>query len=482
MAASDFTAHEFTILDSLLEGCQIIGRDWKYLYLNDSAVEQARQPREALLGKTMWDAYPGIQQTDMFAQLERAMTDQQPVRILNEFTYPDGNIGWFELRAQPVADGILIFSQDVTSRQLAEQQVRVQLKRLQTLRQIDLAITSGVDLSVVSDIVLDHALSGLEVDAGTILLLDPYSLKLKVAAFRGFNGNDITAVVNKLGDGLSGRVALEQKTIVVKDLDTDPRFTRRNLIAREGFKSYFGAPLIAKGQVLGVLELFHRSSIERDLGWLEFFEFVAGQTAIAISHIDTFGSLQRVNLELMLAYDRTIEGWAKTLEVRDIETQGHSQRVTELTDELASALNYDPGELMNMRRGAMLHDIGKLGIPDTILLKPDSLTDVEWNQMRRHPTIAHELLSRIDFLKPALDIPHYHHERWDGTGYPLGLQKDLIPRSARIFAIVDVWDALRSDRPYRPAWTDAKAREHLQAASESHFDPEILDVFLTEVL
>lgn len=469
-------------MDNLLEGCQVISQDWKYLYLNDAAIEQARQPREDLLGKTMWDAYPGIQDTEMFAQLERVMADEKPVRILNEFTYPDGTVGWFELRAQPVPDGILIFSQDATSTQLAQQQVRMQLKRLHTLRQIDLAITSGVDLSVVSDIVLDHAIKGLDVDAGTILLLDPYSLKLKVAAFRGFNGNDINAVVNKLGDGLSGRVALEQKTIMVKDLDSDQRFTRRNLIGREGFQSYFGAPLMAKGQVLGVLELFHRTPLEHDLGWLEFFEIVAGQVAIAISHIDTFGSLQRVNLELMLAYDRTIEGWAKTLEVRDIETEGHSQRVTELTDSLASALNYSTGDLMNMRRGAMLHDIGKLGIPDTILLKPDSLSDTEWDQMRRHPIIAHELLSRIDFLKPALDIPHYHHERWDGTGYPLGLQKELIPRSARIFAIVDVWDALRSNRPYRPAWSDEKARQHLQAGSETHFDPEILDVFLKEVL
>jgi putative nucleotidyltransferase with HDIG domain len=160
-----------------------------------------------------------------------------------------------------------------------------------------------------------------------------------------------------------------------------------------------------------------------------------GQAAIAIDHIRTFSDLQKANLELMMAYDRTISGWAKTLELRDFETEGHSKRVTELAVRLAQSLSYRDTELVNIRRGAMLHDIGKMGIPDNILLKPGKLSEAEWEIMRKHPVIAYDLLSNIDFLLPALDIPHYHHEKWDGSGYPEGLKENLIPEPARILQL-----------------------------------------------
>ena len=191
-----------------------------------------------------------------------------------------------------------------------------------------------------------------------------------------------------------------------------------------------------------------------------------------------FEGLQRSNVELTLAYDATIEGWSRALDLRDKETEGHTQRVTELTLRLARAMRIAEPELALIRRGALLHDIGKMGVPDSILLKPGPLTDEEWAVMRQHPAHAYNMLAPIGFLRSALSIPHCHHEKWDGTGYPRGLKGEAIPLAARIFAVADVWDALRSDRPYRPGWPPEKVREHIRAESRTHFDPLVVDVFL----
>jgi cyclic di-GMP phosphodiesterase len=188
--------------------------------------------------------------------------------------------------------------------------------------------------------------------------------------------------------------------------------------------------------------------------------------------------LQRLNVELTRAYDTTLEGWSRALDLRDKETEGHSQRVTEMTVRLARAMGMGEEELVHVRRGALLHDIGKMGIPDSILLKPALLTEEQTAIMRRHPVYAYELLSPIEYLRPALDIPYCHHEKWDGTGYPRGLAGEAIPLAARIFAVVDVWDALRSDRPYRPGWSEARVREHIRSLTGTHFDPKVVAVVL----
>ena len=183
--------------------------------------------------------------------------------------------------------------------------------------------------------------------------------------------------------------------------------------------------------------------------------------------------------ELRLAYDATIEGWSHALDLRDKETEGHTQRVTEQALRLARAMRLSQEELDQIRRGALLHDIGKMGVPDAILHKPDALTKDEWIIMRKHPLYASEMLSSIDFLRAALDIPYCHHEKWDGSGYPRGLAGEEIPLAARIFAVVDVWDALRSNRPYRSNWPDEKVRDHIRDERGKHFDPQIVEQFLT---
>jgi putative nucleotidyltransferase with HDIG domain len=245
----------------------------------------------------------------------------------------------------------------------------------------------------------------------------------------------------------------------------------------EQFQAYFGAPLISKANIRGVLEIFHRTPLDPDPEWLDFLEALAGQAAIAIDNAELFAQLQNSNVQLIIAYDATIEGWSRALDLRDKETEGHSQRVTEMTLQLARAMGVSEEELVHVRRGALLHDIGKMGIPDHILLKPGKLTDDEWAIMRQHPTYAYEMLSPIVYLRPALEIPYCHHEKWDGTGYPRGLKGEQIPLAARLFAVVDVWDALRSDRPYRQRWPEADVLEHIRSQSGAHFDPAVVEVF-----
>jgi len=282
----------------------------------------------------------------------------------------------------------------------------------------------------------------------------------------------------RVGEGHAGRAAFERRTLQVPDLSQSQDFARSPLLSREGFIAYVGVPLIAKGQVKGVLEIFHRAPLHANEEWLNFLETLAGQAAIAIDNAELFDSLQRSNAELTLAYDATIEGWSRALDLRDKETEGHTQRVTEMTMRLARAMGLGEADLVHIRRGALLHDIGKMGVPDGILLKPGKLTDEEWEIMRKHPTYAYEMLLSITYLRPALDIPYCHHEKWDGTGYPRGLKREAIPLAARLFAVVDVWDALCSDRPYRPGWPAEKVREHIRSLAGTHFDPHIVEAFL----
>lgn len=200
--------------------------------------------------------------------------------------------------------------------------------------------------------------------------------------------------------------------------------------------------------------------------------------AIAIEKASLFDELQRTNIELTFAYEATIEGWSMMLDLRDKETEGHTQRVTERTIRLAKAVGLKDEELMHVRRGALLHDIGKMGVPDAILLKAGKLTYEERTLMQQHPKYAYDMLSRISYLEPALDIPYCHHEKWDGTGYPRGLQGENIPLSARLFALVDVYDALTSDRPYRIAWSEKDTVQYIRQQSGKHFDPKVVDMFL----
>jgi len=362
---------------------------------------------------------------------------------------------------------------------LANEETVRRLQNIQALRKIDQAIAGSLDLTLTLNVVLEQVKTQLNVDTAAVLLLDPHTQMLEFAAGIGFRSKAIESSHLRLGEGLGGRAALERTTVNITNLlENSTQFDRATVLADEGFATYFRTPLIAKGQVNGVLEVFHRSPFAPDENWLEFFKILAGQAAIAVDSASLFTELKQSNTQLFAAYDSTIEGWSHALDLRDKETEGHTQRVTEMTLKLARAAGITEGELVHVRRGALLHDIGKMGVPDHILLKPDKLTDEEWVVMRKHPTFAFELLSPIAYLRPALDIPYCHHEKWDGTGYPRGLKGEQIPLTARLFAIVDVWDALRSDRPYRKAWPEDRVQEHVHSLVGTHFDPKATGLFL----
>jgi putative nucleotidyltransferase with HDIG domain len=270
---------------------------------------------------------------------------------------------------------------------------------------------------------------------------------------------------------------MDRKILYIANLSDVDNLVRTHLL-NDGFVSYQAAPLIAKGQLQGILEIFNRNPIEVNEEQTGFLETLATQAAIAIDNSQLFSNLQRSNFELEMAYDATIEGWSRALELRDQETEGHTLRVTDMTLRLAQAVGIRSGELANIRRGALLHDIGKMGVPDRILLKSGKLDEGEWKIMRQHTVYAFEMLWPIDFLRPAIDIPHCHHERWDGTGYPRMLSGEQIPLSARVFAVADVWDALTSDRPYRPAWTHEQAFDYITTNAGKHFDPRVVEKFI----
>ncbi len=371
--------------------------------------------------------------------------------------------------------GVTFTALDITERKQAKSRIQRQLRRLAGLNQIDAAITSNLSLSRTIEILLEQATRQLEVDAAAILLYKPPTQTLEYFAGKGFNTETIKTAKIRLGQDFAGRVALERQ--IIHTTDTNEKFLTRQSFVSEGFQVYYGVPLIAKGQIKGVLEIFHRRPLAHSEGWISFLETLAGQAAIAIDSAELVGNLERSNLELRLAYNTTLEGWAKALELRDFETQGHSNRVTKLTLQLASAVGIPSDDLVHVQRGALLHDIGKMAIPDSILLKPDPLNDAEWEIMSQHPVYAYEMLYPIEFLRPALDIPYYHHEKWDGSGYPHGLKGEAIPLAARVFAIIDVWDALSSDRPYRQAWPAAKVLEYIHSQVGIIFDPRVAEAF-----
>lgn len=353
------------------------------------------------------------------------------------------------------------------------------MEHLQALRDLDVAISSSMDLQVTLAVLLDKVTGQLGVDASDVLLLNPATQGLEFAKGRGLRAEALRHTPLRLGQGTAGRAALERRLITIPDLrqaNDDPLLTP--LLSHEGFAAYFAVPLISKGQIQGVLEIFHRTPLQPDQEWVDFLVTLAGQAAIAIDNAGLLTSLQRANVDLTMAYDVTLEGWSRALDLRDRETEGHTQRVTELTLRLAEAMGVPEPELEHIRRGALLHDIGKMGIPDSILLKPGPLTDDEWAIMKRHPMTAVQLLEPITYLRSALIIPRHHHEKWNGTGYPDGLRGEQIPLAARIFAVADVYDALTSDRPYRAAWPPERARAFIREQSGIHFDPAVVEKFL----
>jgi PAS domain S-box-containing protein len=353
------------------------------------------------------------------------------------------------------------------------------LQQTQALQEIQSAVVNSLDANVTLNVALDLAMGQLGIDAIDVLLIDPAAANLVYRAGRGFRAQNPAKTVVKMGADYAGVVAQEKRMIRIQDVRIRSESqTLPDWMAVEGFVSYIGIPLVAKGQAKGVLEVFQRSQKRISGEWLAFLETLAGQLAVALDNLSLFTDLQQSNQQLSVAYDATIEALSRALDLRDRETEDHTRRVTDLAEKLGQAMGLPDADLLQIKRGAMLHDIGKMGIPDSILLKPGPLTAEEWDVMRMHPQFAYDIFSFIDYLRPALDIPYCHHEKWDGSGYPRGLSGEEIPLSARLFAVVDVWDALTSERPYRSPWTNEQALAYLCEGSGKHFDPHAVEMFM----
>lgn len=386
---------------------------------------------------------------------------------------------WLEIRFSLIDDEHLIaVIQDITSQKRTEAYIQRQSRWLSALRAIDEAIAAGVELPLILSMLLFHITVQLGVDAANVLKRESDGIGLKSIAGIGFRSASFADYGTQIGVGYAGKAALEGRMVYVSDLSVqDSGFPQNLNLLQDRFAAYYAIPLIVKGKVEGVLEVFHRSVLQLGIDDLNLLEIFAKQAAIAMDHANLSENLTRSNADVEQAHDATIRGWARALSLRDKETEEHTCRVTSLALSLARMMNIPREKLIHVQRGAILHDIGKLGIPDDILLKPDSLTDEEWEIMRRHPQYALQILAPINYLKPALDIPYYHHEKWDGSGYPHGLKATQIPIAARIFAVADVYDALTSDRPYRGAWTRAEAREYIRSNAGTHFDPDVVACF-----
>lgn len=383
--------------------------------------------------------------------------------------------------------GIVRIGEDVTEQRKSEallreslRQTRLHLSRLNALRNIDAAITSSMDTPQKLEHVLATIQESLDVDAVDILRLDQGANTLVPIAVRDLPKDAFKSQPYLLSDPVLMALRENNQPLMLHNQANDnlPQWTKMRLVDDTWIEFYGAAPMISGSRLIGVLEVFARQSLETDEGWLEHFKSMALQAAITLENDEMVQGIQRANLELAQAYEGTLLGWARALELRDKETRGHSERMMELTMRLGRRLGMNTQQLEDIARGVLLHDIGKMGVPDYILHKPGPLTEEEWVVMRQHPQFAYNLLKNIPYLAGALEVAYCHHEHWDGSGYPRGLKGEEIPFNARIFTIVDVWDALTHDRPYRPAWPEEEALNYIRSKAGSEFDPALVEAFI----
>jgi HD-GYP domain-containing protein (c-di-GMP phosphodiesterase class II) len=435
--------------------------------------------RDELPGKRIHDIFQEETGKKFVMAIQQAVTSNRIPSLNFQMTIREEECSYEARLVTLDQQQVVAILRDTRAHAQATGKVKRQLQQLNALHSIDAAITSSFDLQVTLAVILRQVIGQLNVDAADVLLLDPNSRHLEFAAGQGFQTAGLKHMPLLVGQGYAGIAALEKRTVKIPDLRgrrTD--YLRSPDFLQEGFASYYAVPLIAKGQVRGVLEIYHRSLLNPSDDWFDFLGTLAGQAAIAIDSASLFQDLQRSNAELLSAYEIAIKGWADALELSGRESREHIDRVVDLSLALGRRLSVAQKDLLDIRRGAMLHDIGNLGVPEHLLNKQGPLSEEEWLIVREHPRHARQLLAPMIHLGQAMDIPNYHHERWDGGGYPDGLHGDQIPFLARLFAVVDVYDAMTHPRPYRQARSHEEAIDYIRAQAGIHFDPVIARAFL----
>lgn len=417
---------------------------------------------------------PHLPKRDRDQIAARLMGENLPDRFEFDLTTHYGEKRVIDLNLTPIRfeekDAIMGTAIDITTRRQREHELEVIAQMSEALRisisQNDVMETS---ISKICDI--------LKIDGAYIVIGDEKKQQVEMKIGWGI-WKQLEGTILPIRDGLSGHIISTGELYVNHHPQSDPYITRPDLAVN--MKSIAGMPLIAAGRTVGVLVIGSGQNLtENDIRLLKA---MGDFTASALHRADLFEQSSLQTKELEQAYNSTLEGWALALELRDKETQGHSVRIANLTLKLAKRMGIPDPQMENIRRGALLHDIGKLGVPDTILLKHSTLTPSEWAIMQKHPAYAFEMLSQLKDFKESIDIPYCHHEWWDGSGYPRGLEGEAIPLPARIFCIVDVWDALTSDRPYRQAWDKQEALAHIINQAGTHFDPRIVNEFIKMIV
>lgn len=436
---------------------------------NESACEMYGVSKSELLAMTVYDIVP-----DEVAARLPALIDQE-ISEGSFFTEAlgkrkDGTIFPTEVNTKLVDLGgrrmVVVFSRDITAKKLHEQEV-------ETIASMAKALRTAISLSEVLDAILDQVTRLLRAGGASFIMRDEITGDgIKIASRGQLETSSNRRIPN--GQGISGWVISSGKVYITNDLQNDPlMFLKENI---GGLNALVSMPLSVEDKIIGSLQVARNHQFtDEDL---QLFIAISDLAASAIHRAYLYQKGEEQARELTEAYEATLMGWSEAMELRDRETRGHSMRVVDKSVNLARRLLISEEDITQLRRGSLLHDIGKMGIPDSILLKPGPLSDDEWRIMKKHPVMAFQMLAGVPYLKQALDVPLYHHERWDGKGYPYGLREKQIPILARIFAVVDVWDALTTDRPYRPGWSQEETLEYIAQQANKQFDPEIVSGFL----
>ncbi|MBN2500155.1 MAG: PAS domain S-box protein [Anaerolineales bacterium] len=446
--------------------------DGKLIEVNEHMCESTGYKREELVGASVRKIFETQEEFERsMSEISRQVKEKGTAVIETRTLRKDGTtydalVHFAPLDPNDPSLGQTDVAIDITDRKQHERELETFITLATALRQVD-------NRNDMIPIILEQTVKLMSGNGATLVRHDADTGKLTFERGIGIS-QAVTGKTLPVGKGISGLVVETKEPYVCNDLANDPVNVR--LVDVPMSTAGIAMPMIAEGEIIGVLWVHKEHAFS--VNDVNILTIISEISANALHRTALFENLENSHQELATAYDTTLEGWAKALELRDKETEGHSRNVTELTLQLAKKLGLDREALLHIRRGALLHDIGKMGISDAILLKPGPLNDAEWDIMRQHPVYAYELLSPIPFLEKALDIPYCHHENWDGSGYPRGLKGEEIPLAARIFTLIDYWDALNSDRPYRNAWSKQKILDYIEENKGSIFDPNIATEFL----
>ncbi|WP_165252035.1 PAS domain S-box protein [Paludisphaera soli] len=477
------------IMDTIPDVLYVLDRDGRVVRWNRSLERAIGWTAEEVRGRPALDFFPTDQHASVASAIRMDDSDSGR-RIIEACAWNhDGTTTPYQFVSASLRDdegrvvGLAGIGRNMTERNALEAALRAQAEAVETINRVGRSLSAELDLETLVRSISDASvlLSGASCGAFVPVGLGDHHPSLVADSAPPPFGHPCPSL--RRCAELLGPTMRNSETVRLDDLAADERFRTLaeplSAADPQGLVSLLAVPVKARsGEVLGGLILGHERRGAFDERAELLVSGLAAQAAVALDNARLVEDLQRSRAEIEAAYDETIAGWARALDLRDQETEGHSRRVADLTVRLAEAMGMSDDELVHVRRGALLHDIGKMGIPDGVLLKPGPLDDAEWEVMRRHPTYAYEMLRPIAFLAPALDIPYGHHERWDGTGYPRGLRKRQIPLAARIFAAVDIYDALIYDRPYRKAWRPERAIAYIRSLAGTHLDPGVVSTFL----